>query len=200
MKAIRTSNQKGQRSTRKLELICITAGVLAAGQVRGQITLTINDLSDGSPVVNLSDLTVGANVSTVFEEATVIFSNFIGVPTGTMSSILLEPSSDPNGPQDSDYVTLTVDGNHTVTVFFASDGAADYNKNFPPAGTPTMLETGSPQLMFPGIGLQVFVSSDLGGTEDPVPDAASTIGCLGLALTALAAFGRRIGLNPFRVC
>jgi hypothetical protein len=107
--------------------------------------------------------------------------------------ILLEPPQDPFGPRDSDYATLTVEGN-VVTVFFASDGAADFANKFPPAGTPSVLETGLPQHMFPGISLlDVTVTSDFNTPE--APDSASTMGCLGLALTALIGFGGRVRLR-----
>jgi hypothetical protein len=211
MKAIQTSNQGMQCAFRNAALLCLTAGaVLAVAQARAQtlpaFTIDFNDLLDGNPVVtlspNLANATLKPIVTTGFEEAKVVIStSTLPFPMLNSTSLLLsEPSSDPFGPRVSDYVTISSTAD-LVTVFFASDGAADYTKNFPTTGNiSTVLETGHSQgvsFLNNNASLDVTVVSDLNSPE--VPDSGSTIGCLGIALAALAGVAWKVSPSRFGV-
>jgi hypothetical protein len=170
--------------------------LLAVDQVRGQVIVSIDDSLDGNPTVTISG-NVTRTVSPAFEEVTITIptgelglGNLVGVD---QTRILMEPASDPLGPRVSDYVTLTITSD-LVTIFFASDGSANFN---PPVGLTGPEETGNPQNMFPTLqALAIDVTSDLSSQE--VPDSASTIGCFGLALVALAGVGKRLGIYRSR--
>jgi hypothetical protein len=198
MKTIQISNRKRQGGIRNVALLCVAAGaLLTAAQVRGQtapaITVDFLDLTDGNPTVNIS-----ANISRIVElgpeQAMVSFPNNASLPggpfptTAATSVLLMDPASDPFGPRVGDYVTLTITSD-LVTIFFASDGAANFDSTV--TGT-SFTEDGTLQDMLNVSGLEIRVQSDLNTSE--APDAASTIGCFGLALGALAGMGRKLGV------
>jgi hypothetical protein len=179
-------------------LLCTVAvALLAANHVRAQQVISIDDTLEGTPVVIAPP---GATVITDIEQATVTLPNTFGLPAFSTSWVFMEPTSDPFGPRVSDYFTLSGTAN-TISLFFASDGAPDYGKNFPspPYITSTENASGLPATLtvfqagsLPSSGLEVSVISDFNSPE--VPDSAPTIGCLGLALMVLAGFGRKVGV------
>jgi hypothetical protein len=109
---------------------------------------------------------------------------------GTRSVILTEPPSDPFGPFESDFVTLTIGAAApTFTLLFESDGATNYQANVMalPPGTPTLIENGSLQSVSDILGSGAFtiqVQSDL-TTLEPEPDVRFLFGS-GLLLIGAA--------------
>ncbi len=132
-------------------------------------------------------------VSTTFAFEHVLITGLIpnlGLPPGTHSVILTEPASDPFGPPQSDFVTLTIGAAApTFTLLFESDGAANYSANVAalPPGTPTLLENGAFQdvssLLASG-SFTITVQSDL-ATLEPEPDVRFLFGS-GLLLIGIA--------------
>ena len=208
LNSMHNSNQRSNGQIRNLAVLCIAAGaVLTASHVRGQalFSIDINDSADGAPVVTLSSSLAGAVVTTDFEEASVTVPNFTSFPPLSHSIIFQEPSFDPGGTRVSDYFTVTISPNNVLSVFFASDGAADFGKNLPTNPDATAFEAGAGNTVTAALTignandpniLKVSASSDINSNE--VPDATSTLGCLGLGLTALAGFGRKVGFNTIR--
>jgi hypothetical protein len=139
-------------------------------------TITISDLTDGLPTITVStDISV-TSMTFAFEH--VLISGLIPNLTlqpGTHSVILTEPPSDPFGPLESDFVTLTIGAAApTFTLLFESDGATNYQANVMalPAGTPTLLENGNAQNLSDILASGAFmitVQSDL-TTNEPEPD------------------------------
>jgi hypothetical protein len=156
-------------------------------------SISISDLTDGLPIIQIStDIT---SVQTSFSFEQVVITGIlpgIQLTPGTRSVILTEPASDPFGPPQSDFVTLTIGAAApTFTLLFASDGAANYQANVAalPPTTPTLLENGALQDVSTLLGSGAFtitVQSDL-TTLEPEPDVRFLFGS-GLLLIGIALF------------
>ncbi len=164
------------RATLCLTVLTVMAGTLPAA------TITISDLTDGFPIITVSpDIGV---TSTAFSNEQVIITGLIPnltLPPGTHSVILTEPASDPFGPPQSDFVTLTIGATApTFTLLFESDGAVNFLRDVAalPPGTPTLLENGAFQDVSALLGSGAFtimLQSDLATPEVPEPDARSLL-------------------------
>lgn len=168
------------------------AALLALG-VRvsfGSSSIAISDLTDGPPLVVTN--IPGASVGTSPEGATI--SGTLTAPPGTAlmtpgtrSVALSEPSSDPFNQPLSDVATLFADQVQTqlgtngqiiglsqaFRLTFQSDDTSSVTA---PAGTPTLLEDGTPQDVSTAIGsspgFTLTLQSDLFTPETPLPMAA----------------------------
>jgi hypothetical protein len=156
--------------------VVLTGLMMMAVNVRGA-TISISDLTDGMPVVQVSPDLGTVQITLTLERAVIsgILPTGIQVPVGTRSVIFSEPASDPFGPPQSDFLTLTIGGTApTFSVIFASDGAANYSAdlaNLPP-GTPTVLENGNLQDVSTALNsgaLIISAASDLATPEVPEP-------------------------------
>jgi hypothetical protein len=179
--------------TKSVRAILGLAVVVTMAAALPAATITISDLTDGLPVVTITpDISV-TSTSFSFEQVIItgLIPNVTAVP-GTRSVILTEPGSDPFGPPQSDFVTLTLTigaAAPTFTLLFESDGAANYLRDVAalPANTPTVLENGSFQEVSNLLGsgsLTVTVQSDL-TTLEPEPDVR-TLFASGLLLIGIA--------------
>jgi hypothetical protein len=158
-------------------------------------TITISDLTDGFPIITVSpDIGV---TSTVFSDEQVIITGLIPnliLPPGTHSVILTEPASDPFGPPQSDFATLTIGAAApTFTLLFESDGALNFLADLAklPVPTPTLLENGNFQDVSALLGsgsFTILLQSDL-VTPEPEPDVrflfASGLLLIGAALVRI---------------
>jgi hypothetical protein len=163
-------------------------------------TITISDLTDGLPVITVSPDIVNVQSTFAFEQVLItgIIPN-LGLPPGTHSVILTEPASDPFGPPQSDFVTLTIGAAApSFSLLFESDGAATYLADVAalPPSTPTLLENGTFQDVSSILSSGAFtitVQSDL-TTLEPEPDVRSLFfeGLLlvGIAQVRLKRFSR----------
>jgi len=172
----------------------------------------IDDLASGPPIVT-TDLGGGsfsnpqgpATITLGYEEATI--RGFLSTPTlilplGSQRSVIFQ---EPTNTQASDFVTLTV-GDFSgsaaagyyqlVTVFFQSDGAANFATNVAnlPPGTPTLHESDPPSfqnvagaLLLNSSPLDVYVRS---GEETSVPEPVSLL-FLGAGLVGMTVVGRK---------
>jgi hypothetical protein len=159
-------------------------------------TITLSDLTDGFPTITTSpDISV---TSTAFSFEQVIITGLlpnVTIAPGMRSVILTEPGSDPFGPPQSDFVTLTIVAGAPFTLLFESDGATNYLANVAalPPTTPTLPENGAAQDVSSLLGLAsgtltITVQSDL-ATLEPEPDVrflfASGLLLIGAALVRL---------------
>lgn len=159
----------------------------------------IGDVTDGLPTVDtdLSGLQIRFGYEEVLLTGLVPIMPGYGITPGSITIVLREPWQDPSGNHlYSDFVTLTASapdvntpGLQPITIFFQSDGAAnfDYNVVNPLGATTTTDETGAVQdlsgwLVVRGF-LTVTLQSDFNSSE--VPDGGATVVLLGFALGAL---------------
>ena len=175
--------------------LCFTALTMLLAVASPAATITISDLTDGFPIITVSpDIGV---TSTVFSAEQVTITGLIPnliLPPGTHSVILTEPASDPFGPPQSDFATLTIGaGAPTFTLLFESDGALNFLADLAklPVPTPTLLENGNFQDVSALLGSGSFtitVQSDL-VTPEPEPDVrflfTSGLLLIGVALVRL---------------
>jgi hypothetical protein len=140
----------------------------------GAAVITISDLLDGNPFVTISADLLGVQTTLTPEQAVItgVLPAGVTATPGTRSVILLEPSSDPFGPPQSDFLTLMIGAAApTFAINFESDGAANFSRDLAalPPGTPTLLENGTLQslsdLLNSG-GFVIQVQSDL-ATQEP---------------------------------
>jgi hypothetical protein len=141
-------------------------------------TISISDLTDGMPIVQVSPDLVSVQIILSLEKAVITgLLTGIQITPGTRSVILTEPPSDPFGPFESDFLTLTIGAAApTFSLTFESDGAANYLMDLAalPPGTPTLPETGDFQDVSTALNSGAFVilaASDLATPEVPEPDA-----------------------------
>jgi hypothetical protein len=143
----------------------------------GAAVITISDLTDGNPVVTISTDLLNVQTALTPEQAIItgLLPAGITVVPGTRSVILVEPASDPFGPPQSDFLTLTVGAAApTFTILFESDGATNFTRDVAalPPGTPTLLEDGTLQnvssLLNSG-AFSISIQSDLATPEIPEP-------------------------------
>jgi hypothetical protein len=174
-------------------VVVLTALMMMAVAVPAA-TISISDLTDGMPIVQVSPDLGTVQITLTFERA--VITGFvpagIQVAPGTRSVILFEPTSDPFGPLQSDFLTLTIGAAApTFSLTFASDGAANYLADLAnlPAGTPTVLENGSLQDVSTALNSGAFTilaASDLATEEVPEPgtglllSVGLLLGCVGL--------------------
>ena len=173
-------------------ILCLTAFTMLPVTLPAA-TITISDLTDGAPTVTISSDITNTTTTLSFEQVT-ITGLFANVAPGTRSVILLEPPSDPFGPPQSDFLTLTVNVTApTFTLLFESDGAANYLADLAklPPTTPTLLENGNFQIVSDILNsgaLGIAVQSDL-TTNEPEPDVrflfSSGLLLIGVALVRL---------------
>ena len=169
-----------------------------------------DDLAIGTPIVT-TDLkgnyqgTGAATITYGNEEATVrgfLFTPTILLPLGSQRSVIFQ---EPTDTQASDFVTLTISDFQAapttgfyqlVTVFFQSDGAANFATNVAnlPPGTPTLHESDPPSfqnvagaLLLDSSPLDVYVRS---GEEASVPEPVSLL-LFGAGLVGMAVIGRK---------
>jgi hypothetical protein len=142
----------------------------------GAAVITISDLLDGSPFVTISADLIGAQTTLTPEQAVItgVLPAGVTATPGTRSVILLEPSSDPFGPPQSDFLTLMIGAAApTFAINFESDGAVNFTRDLAalPPGTPTLLENGTFQELS-GIlnsgSFSIQVQSDL-ASQEPEP-------------------------------
>jgi hypothetical protein len=141
-------------------------------------TITISDLLDGNPIVTISSDLTGVETTLSFDKAVIsgLVPAGVQLPVGTRSVILNEPTVDPFGPRQSDFITLVAGATApTFSITFESDGAANYANDVAalPAGTPTVLEDGTFQNLSTALSsgtLGISVQSDLNSPE-PEPAA-----------------------------
>ena len=172
------------------------AGVLTAltglAVMAPAATITISDLFDGNPIVTVSTDLIGVQMTLSFEKAIITgtLPGGVTVAPGTRSVILLEPASDPFGPLQSDFLTLTVGAAApTFSILFESDGASTFLSDLAqlPGNTPTLLEDGTMQnvsaLLNSG-AFSISMQSDLATPEVPEPGTYLLLatGLLGCAL------------------
>ena len=175
--------------------LCLTALTMLAVALPAA-TITLSDLTDGFPTITTSpDISV---TSTAFSFEQVIITGLlpnVTIAPGMRSVILTEPGSDPFGPPQSDFVTLTIVAGAPFTLLFESDGATNYLANVAalPPTTPTLPENGAAQDVSSLLGLAsgtltITVQSDL-ATLEPEPDVrflfASGLLLIGAALVRL---------------
>jgi len=141
--------------------------------------ITISDLLDANPIVTTSPDLINVDISISFERAAIsgLVPAGATLQPGTRSVILIEPSGDPFGPPQSDFLTLTIGATApTFSIVFESDGAANYASHVAalPAGTPTLIENGTFQELSTALNSGVFsiqVQSDLASSEVPEPSS-----------------------------
>jgi hypothetical protein len=133
-------------------------------------TISISDLTDGMPIIQVSPDLGTVQITLTFERAVItgLLPTGVQLTPGTRPVILSEPTSDPFGPLQSDFLTLTIGAAApTFSLTFASDGADNYLAdlaNLPP-GTPTLLENGSLQDVSTALNsgsLMILAASDSG--------------------------------------
>uniref|UniRef100_Q01S60 PEP-CTERM protein-sorting domain-containing protein n=1 Tax=Solibacter usitatus (strain Ellin6076) TaxID=234267 RepID=Q01S60_SOLUE len=156
--------------------LCLNALTMLLAVASPAATITISDLTDGFPIITVSpDIGV---TSTVFSDEQVIITGLIPnliLQPGTHSVILTEPASDPFGPPQSDFATLTIGAAApTFTLLFESDGALNFLADLAklPVPTPTLLENGNFQDVSALLGsgnFTILLQSDL-VTPEPEPD------------------------------
>jgi hypothetical protein len=178
----------------------LAVGLLVAGTLQIQaavVHVSVDEPSDAPPSVT-TDI-VGAESSAAFEVATLVADVDVaatnGLPVGTTSVLLVEPSNDPFNAPNSDLIILTIaaavsDGTTTqrINLSFFSDSFQGFDRLV--AANPNAVqvtETGNLQDITGLLGLpvnsdgfatilQVRASSDLNTPEIPEPGSLALFG------------------------
>jgi hypothetical protein len=191
-------------------LVSIGLLVVCVSQVRAAVVhITVDEPTDAAPSVT-TDI-VGAESTSDFEVATL--TGFVlgsGLPVGTTSVLLTEPSSDPFNAPNSDLIILqifqaTTDGSTSqqVNLSFVSDSFQGFDRLV--AANPNAVkveETGSLQDITALLGLpvdtngaatilQVRASSDLATPEIPEPGSLTLLAIGAASVAAYGAMKRR---------
>src|SRR5207245_872322 len=100
----------GFRMTKLVHTAFVLTALMMMAVTMPAATISISDLTDGLPIVQLSSDLSTAQITLTFERAVItgLLPAGIQLTPGTRSVILSEPASDPFGPPQSDFLTLTI--------------------------------------------------------------------------------------------